>query len=114
MREMCASSAACVASCEECVNPQTERGKNRALSYLFKCQIQSSLQGDRIREEREEEGRKGCNHRNSEGSQAFLSLISENTHTLTYLVLGHSEEGNRRETVTERKQTEEEMRKKPM
>lgn len=78
---MCASSAACVASCEECVNPQTERGKNRALSYLFKCQIQSRLQGDRIREEREEEGRKGCNHRNSEGSQAFLSLISENTHT---------------------------------
>lgn len=49
MREMHASSAACVASCEECVNPQTERGKNRALSYLFKCQIQSRLQGDRIR-----------------------------------------------------------------
>lgn len=79
MRENLPSAVSASQACEECVNPQTEREK------IGHFHIYSSVRSRAVYREkqggREEERKEGCNHRNSEVSQAFLFPICELAHS---------------------------------
>lgn len=73
MRDNLPSAVSASQACEERVSPHTEREK------IGHFHIYSSVRSRAVyreeQREREEERKEGCNHRNSEASQAFLFLF---------------------------------------